>query len=183
LAVKVLKDNFEPGQRWLVYCDDRDQSAQVLSSLRKAGLPADEYHAQIAGDKEATLAHFSTLGGVLVAIKMLDEGVDIPAIDRALILASSRNPREFIQRRGRVLRVAPGKYFAEIHDALVMPPPGDEEPEDVAILKGELARAAQFAASANNEAVKFQLRKLALDRGIDPDEMAMAGGLEDEEEL
>ena len=113
---------------------------------------------------------------------MLDEGVDIPAIDRALILASSRNPREFIQRRGRVLRVAPGKHFAEIHDAIVMPPAGEEEPEDIAILKGELARAAQFAASADNEAVKFRLRRLALERGIDPEGMAITAGIEDEED-
>lgn len=182
LAVKALKDHFEPGHRWLVYCDDQTQSADVLSALRAAGLPCDEYHSSMAGDKETTLAHFSTRGGVLVAIKMLDEGVDIPAIDRALILASSRNPREFVQRRGRVLRVAPGKYFAEIHDAIVMPPADDEEADDTAILKGELARAAQFAESADNEAVKFRLRKLALDKGIDPDGLAEAGGFEEEED-
>ena len=50
----------------------------------------------------------------LVAIKCLDEGVNIPNIHTAFILASSTNPKEYIQRRGRVLRKAPGKDYAVI---------------------------------------------------------------------
>lgn len=58
----------------------------------------------------------------LVAIRCLDEGVDIPEIRRAFILASSSNPRQFIQRRGRLLRTSPGKKVAEIFDFVVEPP-------------------------------------------------------------
>src|SRR5690606_28753336 len=58
----------------------------------------------------------------LVAIRSLDEGVDIPQVRRAFILASSTNPRQFIQRRGRVLRRAEGKDYAEIFDFVVVPP-------------------------------------------------------------
>ena len=47
----------------------------------------------------------------LVAIRCLDEGVDIPETRRAFILASSSNPKQFIQRRGRILRVAKGKTW------------------------------------------------------------------------
>lgn len=57
----------------------------------------------------------------LVAIKCLDEGVNIPLIQTAYILASSRNPREFIQRRGRVLRKHPMKKYSNIHDFIVIP--------------------------------------------------------------
>jgi len=57
----------------------------------------------------------------LVAIRCLDEGVDIPATETAYILASSTNPREFIQRRGRILRKSPGKEYAYIHDFIVVP--------------------------------------------------------------
>lgn len=57
----------------------------------------------------------------LVAIKCLDEGVDIPSIKTAFILASSTNPREYIQRRGRVLRLSKNKEFAEIYDFIVIP--------------------------------------------------------------
>lgn len=58
---------------------------------------------------------------VLVAIRCLDEGVDIPRTETAYILASSSNPRQFIQRRGRVLRKAEGKKYAKIFDFVVTP--------------------------------------------------------------
>lgn len=57
----------------------------------------------------------------LVAIRCLDEGVDIPSIRTAFILASSTNPKEYVQRRGRVLRKAQGKKYAVIYDFITMP--------------------------------------------------------------
>lgn len=57
----------------------------------------------------------------LVAIKCLDEGVNIPSIATAFILASSTNPKEYVQRRGRVLRKYPGKSYAEIYDFITLP--------------------------------------------------------------
>lgn len=57
----------------------------------------------------------------LVAIKCLDEGVNIPNIQTAFILASTTNPKEYIQRRGRVLRLAKGKEFSEIYDFITLP--------------------------------------------------------------
>ncbi|MFW9887397.1 MAG: DEAD/DEAH box helicase family protein [Candidatus Thorarchaeota archaeon] len=59
---------------------------------------------------------------VLTAIRCLDEGVDIPSMRTAIITASSTNPRQFIQRRGRLLRNAPGKDKAVIYDMIVAPP-------------------------------------------------------------
>lgn len=58
---------------------------------------------------------------VLVAIKCLDEGVDIPIADTAIIMSSTSNPREYVQRRGRILRRAPGKEYATIYDMIVFP--------------------------------------------------------------
>ncbi|MCI8487020.1 MAG: DEAD/DEAH box helicase family protein [Clostridia bacterium] len=63
---------------------------------------------------------------VLVAIKCLDEGVNIPEIKTAFILASTTNPKEYIQRRGRVLRKYPGKEFAIIYDFITLPRPLEE---------------------------------------------------------
>ena len=57
----------------------------------------------------------------LVAIKCLDEGVDIPSIKSALILSSNDNYREFVQRRGRILRKYTGKDIAKIYDVIVLP--------------------------------------------------------------
>lgn len=89
----------------------------------------------------------------LVAIRCLDEGVDIPACRTAYILASSRNPRQFIQRRGRILRKAPGKDAAVIYDFLVKLP--DDDGRDWGEMErrlfvAELKRCAEFANLARN---------------------------------
>lgn len=92
----------------------------------------------------------------LVAIRCLDEGVDIPATTTAYILASSSNPRQFIQRRGRVLRQHPGKQYAVIHDFLIRPPDDVVNTTDGSftaernLVKKELRRASIFAKSARN---------------------------------
>jgi superfamily II DNA or RNA helicase len=93
---------------------------------------------------------------VLVAIRCLDEGVDVPATRRAVMLASSLNPRQFVQRRGRVLRTFPGKERAEIVDVFVTIPPErfarGEKGFSAArgLLKSQLVRAREFADLAEN---------------------------------
>ena len=57
----------------------------------------------------------------LVAIRCLDEGINIPSIKSALILSSNDNYREFVQRRGRILRLYKGKEVANIYDVIVLP--------------------------------------------------------------
>lgn len=58
---------------------------------------------------------------VLVAIKCLDEGIDIPSAKRAIVMASSINPREYVQRIGRIIRQAPQKNQADIYDMIIKP--------------------------------------------------------------
>lgn len=87
---------------------------------------------------------------VLTAMKVLDEGVDIPQTDTAFILASSTVRREWVQRRGRILRCFPGKESATLHDFLVVPPDLTST-GGRAVLRGELARAEEFAGLAENE--------------------------------
>lgn len=94
----------------------------------------------------------------LVAIKCLDEGVNIPNIRTAFILASSTNPREYVQRRGRVLRLAPGKEFATIYDFICLPMPFNElseyETSEIkdfcALIKNEISRIKEFGDHAIN---------------------------------
>lgn len=94
----------------------------------------------------------------LVAIKCLDEGVNIPSIRTAFILASSTNPKEYIQRRGRVLRKFPGKDFAVIYDFITLPFSIDslglqnQEVIDSAkgLVKREIIRMLDFAEIAEN---------------------------------
>jgi superfamily II DNA or RNA helicase len=86
----------------------------------------------------------------LVAIRCLDEGIDVPACRTAYLIASSRNPRQFIQRRGRILRRAPGKDRARIYDFVVVMPNGRGGIKDAAtdFLRSELGRVADFARSS-----------------------------------
>lgn len=96
----------------------------------------------------------------IVAIKCLDEGVNIPGIKTAFILASTTNPKEYIQRRGRVLRKSPetGKTFAEIYDFVTLPRPLDEVSaltaeqmsRDVSLIKNEMTRVNEFGRLAMN---------------------------------
>lgn len=100
----------------------------------------------------------------LVAIKCLDEGVDVPATQTAYILSSSTNPREFIQRRGRVLRKHKNKTYSYIHDFIVLPRSLDEisliEPSifniERKMIKRELQRFTEFADLALNGPVANQ---------------------------
>ena len=104
-----------------------------------------------------TLATFEEGGyQVLLAKKVLDEGVDIPSVREAFIVASSTVQREWIQRRGRVLRRHPGKPWAILHDFLALPPAQMIRSEGTTnvkkIIQAELARAYSFAAHAKNAA-------------------------------
>ena len=104
-----------------------------------------------------------------MAIKCLDEGIDVPACSTAYILASSRNPRQFIQRRGRILRKSPGKDKAIIYDFIVVLPEGsiDEVEKESDFFKRELERVADFAKHSSNHlsslnALDFWLEKYDL---------------------
>jgi superfamily II DNA or RNA helicase len=89
---------------------------------------------------------------VLVAMRCLDEGVDIPDARIGYLLASSSNPRQFIQRRGRLLRRAEGKDHAEILDYLAVPQDGAPINFDVerSLLVRELQRANEFGKISQN---------------------------------
>lgn len=175
LAVKVVGSHFEEGQSWLIYCEDSSQLNQVRSALTDEGFKAAEYHSAMQGDRNATLSWFKSFGGILVSIRCLDEGVDIPSISHALILASSQNPRQFIQRRGRVLRKSQGKEIAVIHDAIVVPTAlQDADRDQHSLLRSEIGRALQFADHAINRGAGADLReieyKMGLSVGIQSDE-------------
>jgi superfamily II DNA or RNA helicase len=175
-AASIIRSYYQAGQRWIIYCDDQVQLGIVRYALRSAGLDdVYEYHSAMAGDRVRTLDRFNTLGGIIVSIRCLDEGVDIPAVSHALILASSRNPREFIQRRGRVLRRAEGKTLAFLHDVIVAPHVTDEG-DGNSILAGEIARAIEFGSHAINPASVTDLQLLA--HSIRLDWAAASGGFE-----
>jgi superfamily II DNA or RNA helicase len=156
IARKILEQNYQTKDRWLVYCDDVNQINRIEDSLKGLNLPLLKYYDAMAGDKMETLTYFGEKGGVLLAIKCLDEGIDIPSATHALILASSQNPREYIQRRGRVLRSNPesGKTHAYIFDPVTL------TDKDVPVQKSELARMNSFAQDADNSEILLALEDL-----------------------
>lgn len=98
----------------------------------------------------------------LIAMKCLDEGVDIPPTRTAIFLASSGNPKEFIQRRGRILRKFEGKEFATIYDLIAIPPINKifEDENDQAAVKAsfqkEFKRVREFSNLAINKNSSFE---------------------------
>lgn len=171
LARTVIKENYELGQKWIVYCEDTEQLKDVLNAINTLpGIHAYEYYSAMSGDRVQTLKLFNSIGGIMVSIKCLDEGVDIPSTTHALILASSQNPREFIQRRGRILRRSNGKNFSHLFDAIVVPTKVD--PEDVGdsrlnIIEAELSRAIQFGEWSVDKTCITHLRNIAIKFGLD----------------
>lgn len=90
---------------------------------------------------------------VLTSMKCLDEGVDVPRAEFAIFCASTGNPRQFIQRRGRILRQHPDKQFAYIHDLVVIPevtPDSESYAMERNMLKKELERVNNFALLSEN---------------------------------
>jgi superfamily II DNA or RNA helicase len=102
---------------------------------------------------------------VLTSMKCLDEGVDVPRSELALFCASTGNPRQFIQRRGRVLRLAEGKIHATIHDLVVVPEVSDESSFEMekGLVKKELERVIDFANLAMNKTDTYNTLRNILD--------------------
>ena len=180
-ALEIIRNNYREGQKWLVYCEDQTQLYEINSMLISAGYDSYVYFSEMSGGRGETLDYFRRNGGILVSIKCLDEGVDIPATTHALILASSKNPREFIQRRGRVLRKADKKYFSHLYDVIAVPNmENTENDKSLSIVLSELSRAIEFGRTAENPACISDLKRIAIRYNVDYNKAA-EGGYEDEE--
>ncbi len=150
---KLIHDEFEDGDRWLVYCETEAHIDRVVEEIRRVNpdLTLMRYTTSNENEHERVLAHFRGVGGVLVAIRCLDEGVDIPVINKAVIVSSSQSQREFIQRRGRALRRAEGKHLAHLHDFLMENDQGD------VLAMPEFERLIEFSQDALNQGPYLEL--------------------------
>ena len=179
-ALEGLMSPFRETRFNLVYCGDGRTEVEEAVSEAARGVPETTvlrqveavarvlglnlgmnvgiYTSDVADQQRVTMLEEFSQGHkqALVAIRCLDEGIDIPAVRRAFILASSTNPRQFIQRRGRILRRAPGKEESEIYDFVVVPPldclrSGTREYEVLRnLVSKEMARVVEFARLAVN---------------------------------
>ena len=151
-------------QHTLIYASAKNPAqfqeiGAILTELDVRWAPVTE---EISSDRRGLDRIFRSFqeGGyqVLLAKKVLDEGIDIPSIREAFIVASSTVQREWIQRRGRVLRRDAEKPWAIVHDFLALPPASmvrsEESTQLKSIIRGELDRAYSFAGHAKNASGK-----------------------------
>ena len=178
-VLRMCIEDFKDDNQILIYCGattmrDSDYREGVPSAEEarqidvvvkmlglELGMRVSKFTSQESADERELLKKNFAEGKhlqALVAIRCLDEGVNIPSIRTAFILASSTNPKEYVQRRGRVLRKFPGKTHAVIFDFITLPVPLDEVANfdsDIigglkSLAKRELARLKTFAADAEN---------------------------------
>lgn len=136
-----------PLKQTMVYCANIDQATEVSRKLAHQGFSVARYTSK-EKDRQTILSDFAKgYLDAVVAVKCLDEGVDIPSVSQAIILASDTSERQFIQRRGRILRTAPKKTVATLIDILVVPPLEDQQ---VNLIQSEVDRVTHFAESARN---------------------------------
>ena len=207
-ALKELMKQYKNDTHMLVYCgatrvqafdkdnseNDEEGERQIVAVSKllgnEFGMKVTHFTAnESAEEREIIKRKFSTADPyqAIVAIKCLDEGVNIPSIKTAFILASTTNPKEYIQRRGRVLRLAKDKPFAVIYDFVTLTGPLDEvnpySPDyncERALARRELARIEEFGRIAKNsrdsdELVNdleyaYSINKNELEGGYDGDE-------------
>jgi len=164
---KILKANY-PSKYNLIYSGDaKDEGERHIEMILKIvgnniGMGVRKFTAdESMDDRKEILDQFSN-GEIdaIAAIRCLDEGVDIPRTETAYILASSTNPRQFIQRRGRVLRKATGKKYAYIYDFVAIPNIlqfTDENEFNIErrMLQAELIRVKEFSETAINSGDAF----------------------------
>lgn len=141
---------------------------EYTQAIRDAGarITVKQFTSQSA-DREQTLKDFASGQlQVLTSMKCLDEGVDVPRSELAIFCASTGNPRQFIQRRGRILRTHKDKEFATIHDLIVIPevnPDSDSYRMEKNMVRAELNRVRNFAMLSRNIDFTVQALEEVLD--------------------
>ena len=151
-----VPEGFEPNYSENDYYKTQEEDIKLIdeySNIFKT--KGYNYHQYTAGikDSEQILNLFeSGKIQILLSMKCLDEGVDIPKAKNAIFCSSTGNPRQFIQRRGRVLRKAKGKEKAYIWDLIVVPPTPENEDKNIErnLFLGEVKRVVNFASLADN---------------------------------
>ncbi len=155
-AFKEILSQIGDLKHCLIYCHEK-QLERVKEILFDKGIVFHQITFREETEKRISILNQLAEGSyqAVVAINCLDEGVDIPSAKIGIILASTGNPRQYIQRRGRLLRKEPGKKEAIIYDILVVPY-ADQTPDEILplernIVRKELVRYEEFAESSNNK--------------------------------
>lgn len=183
---EIIKSEYKDDNQMLIYCgattvEDSSYKEGVIDSEEKRQIDiiidmlGNQLNMRVSKftseedskEREVIIENFSDgqMLQALAAIRCLDEGVNIPGIRTAFILASSTNPKEYIQRRGRVLRKAPNKRYAKIYDFITLPrdiniPMHGSEylNSEYSLLRREFERMEDFARLAENSSEFCKLK-------------------------
>lgn len=156
--------------------EDDKESEHLIDKYTSAVMNVDEHMTVrkfVSGQKDRDVLLQDFASGrvqVLTSMKCLDEGVDVPRSEFAIFCSSTGNPRQFIQRRGRVLRTHKDKHMAILHDLVVVPeinPFSDSYMMERSLVKSELLRVRNFALLSENPSFsEFELRSVMEHYGL-----------------
>ena len=159
LEATLIHEGFQSLRHTLIYASDKvPQQLDTVNALLKAHSVLFHqltYEETANRDKTKQIIRSFQEGTlhVLTAKRVLDEGVNIPQIEKAFILASTTVERQWVQRRGRLLRTCreTGKTHSEIHDFIALPPDQNTiDGEARTLIRSELSRVEEFASLARN---------------------------------
>lgn len=179
-CIRDIINQVEENDHFVVYCgdgklfdDNTGEEIRHIQSVKKVlsehGFKASQFTATENMQERMQLVDSFNKGEIsaLAAIRCLDEGINIPSIKSALILSSNDDYREFVQRRGRILRTYKGKQFSKIYDVIALPSDNMEQ-----WAKIELRRFNEYAKLALNwNELQLDLEELLLRYGLTQDDI------------
>lgn len=185
----IILKNVAEKDHFVVYCgdgklynydDDLRYINFVKEILNRNGYKVSQFTAKENMKERMELVQLFNDGLIdsLAAIRCLDEGINIPSIKSALLLSSNDDLKEFVQRRGRILRKYKNKSIANIYDVIVLP--SDETP---GMAKIELRRFYEYARLSNNyEDYIGEIERLVSYYGLDFEELLLNDMMFEEDE-
>ena len=167
IKLKEMAPQFKDKANLIIYCGDKiesnvkyiDKVYEIVNN--EEGIISAKFTAEENPQQRRDILDLfgKKVIQALIAIRCLDEGVDIPQLETAIIMSSGTNPKEFIQRRGRILRKAAGKQYSYIYDFIVIPSfsiqdvsalTPDEKEMELKVISREFERVQEFANLAEN---------------------------------
>lgn len=167
IKLKEMAPQFKDKANLIIYCGDKIESnVKYIDKIyeivnNEEGIISAKFTAEENPQQRRDILDLfgKKVIQALIAIRCLDEGVDIPQLETAIIMSSGTNPKEFIQRRGRILRKAAGKQYSYIYDFIVIPSLSiqdvsaltpDEKEMELKVISREFERVQEFANLAEN---------------------------------
>jgi superfamily II DNA or RNA helicase len=171
IALQIVEAEYSNLKKCIIYCANRQHLDRTSVLMGQRHWQLEPYDSHVPKETRERIRNKFALpyNGepmFIGAIKCLDEGLDLPALDSAILVSSNRTEREWIQRRGRILRLYPGKEASTIHDLIMLPysTRGDSfslKKYEIDYVNSELDRIESFGSDAlNKDEVLKQVREL-----------------------